>query len=55
VRHIGPVAQDFHAAFGLGEDERSIHTGDAHRAVLVAIQGLAERNQMLTERVDALQ
>jgi len=48
VRHIGPVAQEFHAAFGLGSDERSIHTGDAHGVALVAIQAL-------TERVDILQ
>src|SRR5437016_2027613 len=29
VRHIGPMAQDFAAAFGVGEDERHISTVDA--------------------------
>ena len=29
VRHIGPMAQDFAAAFGLGSDDRSIGTVDA--------------------------
>ncbi|HAV63354.1 MAG TPA: hypothetical protein DCY13_13435, partial [Verrucomicrobiales bacterium] len=28
-RHVGPVAQDFHSAFGLGEDDKSISTVDA--------------------------
>ena len=55
MRHVGPVAQDFHAAFPLGGDERFIHTGDAVGVSLVAIQALAERNQTLTGRVDTLQ
>jgi hypothetical protein len=42
VRHIGPVAQDFHAAFGLGEDDRHITTIDADGVALAAIQGLRE-------------
>jgi len=42
VRHIGPVAQDFHAAFGLGHDERYITTIDADGVALAAIQGLYE-------------
>jgi len=40
VRHIGPVAQDFHAAFGVGEDEKYISTIDADGVSLAAIQGL---------------
>ena len=40
-RHIGPVAQDFHAAFGLnGEDDKHIATVDADGVALAAIQGL---------------
>lgn len=38
-RHIGPVAQDFHAAFGLGGDT-TINTGDAQGVTFAAIQGL---------------
>ncbi|MBK8285241.1 MAG: tail fiber domain-containing protein, partial [Ahniella sp.] len=29
IRHMGPMAQDFRAAFGLGESETSISTIDA--------------------------
>jgi len=46
--HIGPVAQDFAAAFGVGENEASITTIDADGVALAAIQGL---NQKLTEEV----
>jgi hypothetical protein len=40
IRHIGPVAQDFRAAFGVGEDDRHISTVDADGVALAAIQGL---------------
>lgn len=40
VRHLGPMAQDFHAAFGLGGSQRSIATVDADGVALAAIQGL---------------
>ncbi len=40
VQHIGPMAQDFRAAFGLGEDDRHIGTTDAQGVALAAIQGL---------------
>lgn len=38
--HLGPMAQDFHAAFGLGNTERGIFTVDADGVALAAIQGL---------------
>jgi hypothetical protein len=34
------MAQDFHAAFGVGENERTITTVDADGVALAAIQGL---------------
>ena len=40
VRHLGPMAQDFHSAFGLGQDEVTIATVDADGVALAAIQGL---------------
>ena len=43
VRHLGPMAQDFHAAFGVGEDERHISSVDADGVALAAIQGLNEK------------
>jgi hypothetical protein len=43
VIHIGPTAQDFHAAFGLGSDDETIGTVDADGVALAAIQGLNEK------------
>ncbi|MFO1313634.1 MAG: tail fiber domain-containing protein [Burkholderiales bacterium] len=40
VSHIGPTAQDFKAAFGLGVDDKSIGTVDSEGVALAAIQGL---------------
>jgi hypothetical protein len=42
IRHMGPMAQDFHAAFGLGDEERYIGSLDADGVALAAIQGLHE-------------
>ncbi|MFH1624356.1 MAG: tail fiber domain-containing protein [Pseudomonadota bacterium] len=40
IRHIGPMAQDFYAAFQIGEDDKHINTIDADGVALAAIQGL---------------
>lgn len=40
VRHLGPTAQDFRAAFGLGGDEQHISTVDADGVALAAVQAL---------------
>jgi hypothetical protein len=40
IRHMGPMAQDLHAAFGLGESDKGIATIDADGVALAAIQGL---------------
>ncbi len=40
VRHIGPVAQDFMAAFGYGVNDTHITATDADGVALAAIQGL---------------
>jgi hypothetical protein len=45
IRHIGPMAQDFYAAFGVGEDDTHIGTLDADGVALAAIQGLYLRTQ----------
>jgi len=47
TRHIGPVAQDFKQAFGLGSSDHSIATVDADGVALAAIQGL---NQIVREK-----
>jgi hypothetical protein len=43
VRHIGPMAQDFKAAFGVGETDTGITTVDADGVALAAIQGLNQK------------
>ena len=67
-RHVGPVAEDFHAVFGLG-DGRSVSVSDANGITMAAIQGLysilqdrekeieilGKENAGLLERVAALE
>jgi hypothetical protein len=55
TRHMGPVAQDFFAAFGLGESETSISTADADGVALAAIQGLYQLSQEQAARIQALE
>lgn len=60
VQHIGPMAQDFEAAFGLnGGDAQHINTVDAQGVALAAIQGLNAKleaeNKALHRRLDALE
>jgi len=40
VRHVGPMAQDFYAAFGVGVDDRHITSIDEDGVALAAIKGL---------------
>jgi hypothetical protein len=47
IRHLGPMAQDFKAAFGVGETDIGITTVDADGVALAAIQGL---NQKLEQK-----
>ena len=43
-QHVGPMAQDFHAVFGLnGADDKHITTVDESGVALAAIQGLNEK------------
>ena len=59
IRHIGPTAQDFRAAFGLGVDDKQITTVDADGVALAAIQGLNEkvevRSQTMAARIQKLE
>jgi len=41
--HIGPMAQDFYAAFQAGADDKHIATVDADGVALAAIQGLNQK------------
>jgi hypothetical protein len=49
-RYIGPMAQDFHAAFGLGYDDKHISTLDTDGVALAALQGLIEELRERKER-----
>lgn len=49
-RYVGPMAQDFHEAFGLGHDDRHIATIDTDGVALAALQGLVQELQERKER-----
>jgi hypothetical protein len=54
TEHIGPMAQDFHAAFGLnGKDDKHISTVDESGVALAAIQGLNEKLEAEAKTKDA--
>ena len=52
---IGPVAQDFYAAFGVGHGERHIATVDADGVALAAIQALKKENDTLKKQNQEIQ
>ncbi len=43
VRQMGPMAQDFYRAFGLGETDKAINSIDVGGVAFAAIQGLNEK------------
>ncbi|HEU5125484.1 MAG TPA: tail fiber domain-containing protein [Verrucomicrobiae bacterium] len=45
TKHLGPMAQDFYTAFGVGSDDKHIATVDADGVALAAIQGLNQKLQ----------
>ena len=55
VRHVGPMAQDFRSAFGLGDDDKVISTVDADGVALAAAQALEARTATQQQRIDALE
>jgi hypothetical protein len=62
VRHLGPMAQDFKASFGLGSTDKAISKIDADGVALTSIQALGERlreaeaeNAALRESLASLQ
>jgi hypothetical protein len=56
VRHLGPMAEDFHRAFGLGTDDKHIAPSDQSGVALLALQGLTqvvrEKDRTITELSD---
>ncbi len=55
IRHVGPMAQDFYAAFGLGGTDRAYNSIDAHGVALAAIKALYERVQAQDARIERLE
>ena len=53
LRHLGPVAQDFRGAFGLGADDVSIASVDEAGVALAAIQGLNAKLERENARLRA--
>lgn len=52
IRHMGPTAQDFHAAFGLGESDIGITTVDIEGVALASIQGLNQKVEDRCQKTD---
>lgn len=54
VRHMGPMAQDFHAAFELGESDRVIALADMFGVSVTAIKALNEQSKEKDSQIEAL-
>ena len=54
VRHLGPTAQAFRSAFGLGDTDKAIATVDADGVSLAGIKALAQRTADLRRENDEL-
>jgi hypothetical protein len=55
TKHMGPMAQDFHAAFGLGTTDKAYDPIDAHGVAFAGIQGLYEMIQEQNTRLEKLE
>ena len=53
--HMGPMAQDFHAAFGLGATDTGISTLETSGVALAAIKALIEENRQLKSQMQEMQ
>lgn len=47
VAHVGPMAQDFHEKFGLGDSDKTIHMVDAIGVLIASVQALASEVERL--------
>ncbi|HEV3049448.1 MAG TPA: tail fiber domain-containing protein [Longimicrobium sp.] len=51
--HMGPFAEDFHAAFGLGDDPKAIGHQDIDGVNFAGVQALEARTVRMQETIDA--
>jgi hypothetical protein len=54
-RHIGPMAQDFHAQFPLNDSDTTLNDADLHGVALAAIQGLNAQVKAKEDRIATLE
>jgi len=54
IRHMGPMAQDFRAAFGLGESNLLINSLDIDGVNMAGVQALTARTDRQQAEIDAL-
>ncbi len=54
-RHIGPMAQDFYAAFGVGNSDKRISMIDAAGVALAAVKALTKRLEEKEARIAELE
>lgn len=47
VRHLGPMAQDFWEAFGLGTTDRRMSTVDVNGVLIASVKALLQRVEAL--------
>ncbi len=54
IRHLGPMAQDFWTAFGLGDSDRRINAVDAQGVLMASVQALVARIEALEQELAEL-
>ena len=54
-RHIGPVAEDFHATFGVGADPRFLAPGDVAGVALASVKALQNEIKQRGAHIEALE
>lgn len=54
-RHIGPMAEDFHATFGVGADPRFLSPGDVAGVALASVKALQDEVKQRDQRIAELE
>src|SRR5690606_31176431 len=55
IRHVGPMAQDFYKAFGLGESDLMINTIDIDGINMAGVKALDVRTAAQAQRIETLE
>jgi hypothetical protein len=54
-RHLGPMAQDFHAAFGFGDSDKTYDPRDADAVTLASLKALSQLADEQDRRIATLE